>query len=306
MYKTIMVTLDGSEFAEQALPAAVRIACASGAKLEVVRAHSPVAALSPDNDFAAETSIDATIRETETAYLNETVKKLTGIEKLNVTGVLVNSFAADSLQERAKYSKADLVVMATHGRSGLSRFWLGSMAETLVRHLPMPMLLIRPQEKTAPPVKEFAPKRIMIPLDGSALSEEILDPAIEFGKLFGAEFTLLRVVEPFVSTLEFSNQGIIDELTRRYTRYLDLLADRLRDRQVAVDTRVVINQPVGSAIVEEAQARQADLIAISTHGHSGLRRVFLGSVADKVIRASTVPIFIHRAAARASMPNLVG
>jgi nucleotide-binding universal stress UspA family protein len=262
--------------------------------------------LSPDSDFAADPLLDAGIREAETAYLKETVRKITGDKNLKVSSVLVNSFAAEALQEHALSCNADLVVMATHGRGGLSRFWLGSMAETLVRQLPMPIVLIRPQEKMEHGTKTFSPRRILIPLDGSTLSEEILDPVIELGNLFSAEFTLLRVLEPFVSTLELSNQGVLDELTRRYSNYLDLIADRLRDRKLRVETRVVINPSVGAAIVEEARHRQADLIAISTHGHSGLRRLFLGSVADKVIRASTIPIFIHRSGWKARMQKFVG
>ena len=239
-------------------------------------------------------SVDNKIREVETAYLDQVVKKLKDSFAINATPVLVDSIAAEALHNQAVRGSTDLVVMATHGRSGLSRFWLGSMADTLIRTLPMPVLLVRPQEEPTNLASTFAPRHILIPLNGSELAEEIIESAIELGKLFTAEYTLLRVVEPYMSPLEFANQGMVELFERRNSAYVERVAAKLRDRSLRAKSRVVLNRPAAVAILDVARAENVDLIALATHGRSGLSRALLGSVADKVIRGAQVPVLTQR------------
>jgi nucleotide-binding universal stress UspA family protein len=294
MYRTILVPLDGSEFAEHALSVAASIACQAHANLQLVRAHSPVTTLSWGDDFIVDTSMDDRIRGVETAYLDSLVDRLKKMVPVDVTRNLINSLVPDALIEQAVAAHADLVVMATHGRGGFSRLWLGSMTGALLRRLPMPVLLVRPHEQELNFAEAFAPRRILIPLDGSELAEQILEPAIELGKLSAAEFTLLRVVEPFMSPLESANADLVRQFEQRNSVYLNGVAARLRDRQLPVKTRVILNRPAAAVILEEAHAQKADLIALATHGRGDLGRALLGSVADKVIRGSQVPVLVHR------------
>jgi nucleotide-binding universal stress UspA family protein len=294
MFRKLLVPLDGSDFAEHALPIAASIALQAGAAIQIVRAHSPVAMLSAESEFVFDQCLDSKIQESETAYLDEVVNKLKRTLRVEIDSALVNNFAADALHEQAIAAGADLVVMATHGRNGLSRFWLGSVADALIRRLPMPILLIRPSEEKLNLTTETIFRRILIPLDGSALAEQILGPAIKFASLARVEYTLVRVVEPFMPPPEVFSEQLLEQLEHQAQVYLDRIVERLRDRSLLVKTRVLVNRPVAAAILEEARVDKTSLIALETHGRGGLGRLLLGSVADKVIRAAKVPVLLRR------------
>jgi nucleotide-binding universal stress UspA family protein len=294
MYRSLLVPLDGSAFAEHALPLAASIARRAGASLQVVQAHVPAASFYIGSEFGAEITLDATVRENEAAYLDSVVKRLTENIPEQVSRTLVDGLIADAIHEQALAVGADLVVMTTHGRGPLSRFWLGSVADTLVRLLPMPILLVRPQEATPNLAAEVTVRRILIPLDGSELAEQILEPATALGRLTQAEYTLLRVLEPFIPPPHKLHESLFDHLAREAQVYLDGVAERLRGRSLRVETRVVIDQFAAASILEEARVHAADLIALATHCRGGLPRLLLGSVADKVLRGALTPVLLHR------------
>jgi nucleotide-binding universal stress UspA family protein len=298
MYRCLLVPLDGSAFAEHALPFAASVARRAGATLQVVQAHVPVASLYSGSELVADFTLDATIRESEVAYLDGVAKRLMEKIPVRASRTLVDGPIANAIHEQALAAGADLVVMATHGRGPLSRFWLGSVADTLIRRLPMPILLVRPQEETPNLTAEFTLHRILIPLDGSDLAEQILGPATELGSLTQAEYTLLRVVEPFVPPPHQLPGPLFDQLAREAQTYVDSVADRLRRRSMRVETRVVINRFAAAAILEEARVHATDLIALETHGRGGLARVLLGSAADKVVRGALTPVLVHRPLAK--------
>jgi nucleotide-binding universal stress UspA family protein len=219
---------------------------------------------------------------------------------------------ADCIREQAAESGADLVVMTTHGRGPLARFWLGSVADELVRRSPVPLLLVRPRETAPDPGQEPDLGRVLLPLDGSTLAEQIIEPAVALGGLAGAEYTLLRVVRPAVwvhAVLESPDarreaQSLLDrveDLRRQVLKeaedYLTGVAQRLRARGLRVQTRVAVDEHPAGAILHEAAAGGAGLIALATHGRRGLSRLLLGSVADKVVRGAPVPVLVHRPAA---------
>jgi nucleotide-binding universal stress UspA family protein len=294
MYQNLMVPLDGSPFAEHALPFAASVARRAGAALQLVQAHVPVASLYSGSELVADLTLDARIREAETAYLDGVAERLTEAVPVRVSRTLVDGMVADALHERALAAAADLVVMATHGRGPFSRFWLGSVADALVRRLPMPILLVRPREESANLAAEIPVRRILVPLDGSDLAEQILRPATELGSLTQAEYTLLRVVEPFLPPPHQFRGPLFDQLAREAHTYLDGVAERLRGQRLRVETRVVLNRLPAAAILEEARVHTPDLIALATHGRGGLPRLLLGNVADKVIRGAMTPVLVHR------------
>ena len=298
MYRNLLVPLDGSAFAEHALPFAASIARRASATLQLVQAHVPIASLYSGSELVADLTLDAKIRENETAYLDGVVNRLRENVPVRVSRTLVDGPVADALHEQALGSAADLVVMATHGRGPLSRFWLGSVADTLVRRLPIPILLVRPKEDAPDLATEVKVGRILIPLDGSDLAEQILGPAIELGSLTQAEYTLLRVVEPFMPSPHQFPGPLFDQLAREAQMYVDGVADRLRGRSLRVETRVVMFRPAAAAILEEARVHATDLIALETHGRGGVARLLLGSVADKVIRGALTPVLVHRPLAK--------
>jgi nucleotide-binding universal stress UspA family protein len=302
MYRTIFVPLDGSPFAEQALPLALGLARRAEAVLHVAHVHVPVAPLYAGNELAADAPLDFQVWEQEYVYVQEVVKRLKAVARLRVTSTVLDGPIAESLAEQAVAADADLLVMTTHGRGPLSRFWLGSVADKLVRLAPMPLLLLRPPEGPPDLSQEPLPRRILIPLDGSELAEQVLEPALALGRLAQADYTLLGVIES-ASVPEYAIAGHLLEEREdvailpqqaKVQAYLDRVADRLRGRSLHVQTRVIRNQPPAVAILKEAHRHPGGLIALATHGRRGLKRMLLGSIADKVIRGATPPVLVYR------------
>jgi nucleotide-binding universal stress UspA family protein len=198
-------------------------------------------------------------------------------------------------------ANTDLIVMTTHGRGGLARFWLGSVADSLLRWSTAPILLLRPDDGTPDPARPRTIQRILIPLDGSAQSEAMVEHAVALGQLMQSEYTLLRVVAPFVlgASAPFTTPTDFDpdRTMRRQAEAqhdLDTVARRLQAAGATVRTRVLITEQVAAAILEEASQHGIDLIAMSTHGRSGLARLLIGSVADKVLRGAERAVLVYR------------
>jgi nucleotide-binding universal stress UspA family protein len=294
MYRMVLVPLDGSAFAEQALPFAASIVRQTSAQMQIIRSHSPAALLAPDSEFVVDTSLDERVRKEEEAYLKTMVETLRAAAGVGATPILLPSFASEAICAHARASHADLIVMATHGRGGLSRFWLGSMADAMIRSVHVPLLLIHPKEESIDLATDFAPRKIMIPLDGSDLAEQAIEPAITLGTQNEAEYTLLRVVGPCLSPMEEFNQPLIDQFRERTEAYLKGVANKLRKRGLTVQTCAIVNQPIAPALLQQVRALGIDAIALATHGRGGLGRVLIGSVADKVIRGAEIPVLVHR------------
>ena len=180
MYRSILVPLDGSTFGEQALPLALSIARRAGASLQVVHVHVP---LMPYDEslLTIDPRLNEQARESERAYLDAVVERLSRIAPVPVTSALLEGPVAEALYEHTVTAGTNLVVLTTHGRGPLARFWLGSVADELVRRLPMPILLVRPQETVPDLAGEPVLQRMLIPLDGSEFAEQILEPAMALG-----------------------------------------------------------------------------------------------------------------------------
>src|SRR6516165_1341864 len=190
MYHSIVVPLDGSPFGEQALPLALSIAQRAEVPIDVVHVHVPLAPMYAESAAGLETTLDPRIRDQEEAYLNDIVKRIAAVSRCRICTKLLDGSVADAIREHAQARSADLIVMTTHGRGPFSRFWLGSAADQLVRRSSTPILLVHPSERAPELATKSAPRRIVIPLDGSALAEQILDPAVSIGRLMGASYTL--------------------------------------------------------------------------------------------------------------------
>jgi nucleotide-binding universal stress UspA family protein len=180
--------------------------------------------------------------------------------------------------------------------------WLGSVADAVVRQSSTPVLLVRPPEGEEPFLEAEEPKirRILIPLEGSTFSEAAIEPALELGALFGASFTLLRVIEfpmmvgSYLPEMLQTNQTILEETETEAWTYLKSLRSSLDDGSRQIDIAVVVNQQPARGILKYAYANDADLVSIATHGRGGAERTVLGSTADKVIRGANTPILVVR------------
>lgn len=301
MYRSILVPLDGSTLAEHALPLALGIARQADATLNLVQVHVPFALMDADSLSPGTYAAEAKVKEQERAYLNGMLERLTSDSPVPVTSALLEGpVIAEMLNAHAITTKADLVVMTTHGRGPLSRFWLGSVADEMVRRATTPILVVQPQEKPADFQAESRLRHILIPLDGSALAEQALEPAIALGSLMQADFTLLRVYGPEIdfNFVQYSALSGFDSATQglreKAQDYLTQVAARLKEQGIKVQMHVVLGQSPANTVLASAQRLGMDFIALETHGRRGLTRLLLGSVADKIVRGASIPVLVHR------------
>jgi nucleotide-binding universal stress UspA family protein len=161
----------------------------------------------------------------------------------------------------------------------------GGIAHALVRRSGVPVLLVKPEGQPRSAGPELVPEEVLVPLDGSAPAERVLEPAMDLALVSEARCTLLRVVGP---------EGSADEQAAE--AYLERVARGVRREGLDVTTRVVRARDAAAAIVAEAGRRAGVLVAMTTHGRCGLGRLVLGSVAERVLRGTASPVLLYHPA----------
>jgi nucleotide-binding universal stress UspA family protein len=273
--------------------------------------HPPLVVGYPEGPVYFREDLEVLLKKQEEAYLEGMVHRLRELAEVDVTCELLEGAIGDGIRAATVGTKADLVVMTTHGRGPLGRLWLGSVADELVRQLTTPLLLVRPTETPLDLKSDPVLKHILLPLDGSPLAEQMIEPAVALGSLMHADYTLLRVIKPVTphtvllrepelpplakSVLD-RIEAIHEQLTTEARAYLEQVAERLRARSLRSKVKVAVAEQPGVAIIQQASPPATDLIALETHGRHGLARMILGSVADKVIRGAVVPVVVQHPA----------
>lgn len=307
MYNSILVPLDGSRNAEWALPIAISIARVTGAPINLMTVQVPVPILA-----AGPAVIEPAMGPGAVVPPDDYLRRIS--ERVEATGVttvrlgvlepsaLVLGSIGDEIAHRADVNHAGLVVMTTHARNAVSQLFLGSVARDVVRSSRVPVLLVRPQSEQAPDLTAAVSFRhILVALDGSAFSEEVLNAAVELGRLAGARYTLLRVIEPpraygtpVEPILLPVDEIALGELKRSADAYLERVAERLRKRELQVETRLVIESGPADVIVKMATELVADAIAMTSHARGGMGTLMLGSVTHHVLRGTMIPVLVYR------------
>ncbi|MCH8812635.1 MAG: universal stress protein [Gemmatimonadetes bacterium] len=292
MSHLVLVPLDGSEFSESALPTALTIARRWNARLEIVTVKEVPSML------AQEVSQVPSSGWFE-RYIEAVAERVHEEDCFTVRATVLKGSPPDAIQSHAAERDVDLVVMATHGRGPMSRFWLGSTADGLIRRSTIPILLMRPREEAPGTQPDFNPRRVLVPLDGSEESEAILNYALTLVGNGETEFDLLRIYpypkEVASSYLPQTVQVNVDALERGRTaaaEYVEEEAGKLIERGIPATGHVVTDMEPAAGILHFAEQSGADLIAMCTHGRRGVSRFVLGSVTDKVIRGVEVPTLV--------------
>jgi nucleotide-binding universal stress UspA family protein len=205
---------------------------------------------------------------------------------------------AIALVNEATRRAVDLVVMSTHGHTGLGSWIYGSIAEQVFRHVDVPVLVVSPNCVGTLPADR--PPRILVPLDGSELAEKALEPVTDLARALGAPIHLARVVPPPT----FKHVGGYPDLVGvprgvdvgEAESYLETVAARLHENGIAVTMQAVEAEGVARSLSEVAEEQGADVIAMSTHGRGGVARLVMGSVASGIVQEATVPILLFRPA----------
>jgi nucleotide-binding universal stress UspA family protein len=302
MIRTILVPLDGSTFAEHAVPLALTLGRQANATVRLLRVVAPLADyffLPPLPGDPLHAELRELHRTEVREYLDAVVARSKDPGRVACDVIEEKEGITETICQDVVQTGTDLIVMSSHGRGAVARFWLGSNADTLVRTAPVPVLLVRPpEEPTAADLQQPVPlKHFLLALDGNTDAEKIVAPALALGKATGADYTLVHVVRPaYANILPQSKKRLGDIDEQKYQKaeeYLGTVADRLRALGATVQTRVCVSEQPASAILQQATVLEADMIALETHGR-GASRLLFGSVADKVVRGSSIPVLVCR------------
>lgn len=289
MFHKILVPLDGSELAEKALPLAVALAQGLDGELRLVRMVPYFAVMAADPLLYDE--INRLSEEEALAYLRSVAQRLP--DDVPATVLAEIGSAAEGVLEQAREQEADLIVISSHGRSGLNRWVFGSVAERVLSQAPVPAIIVNSR---CEPWDEL-PKRILVPLDGSELGEQAVAPAVALASALDAELYLLRVTTTAHARLETPAMAeVFDDLEHREDQeaqaYLRDIAKALP--QGAVAEVVHAADSVADTIMDYARREAINLIVMSSHGRSGLSRWVYGSVAEKVLRSACCATMVVR------------
>ena len=301
MFRRILVPLDGSKTAECALPYVRTLAQQLAAEVELLEVIN-------FGDVAENVSADAAKILNNKNIIRMQEEYLTQIAKSfpNVTTRcrIERGAAASIIIDAAATDRETLIIMASHGRSGIRRWLLGSVAEKVLRGTGTPLLLVRGSEQTLAEGKATL-RSIVVPLDGSKLGELALASALELAHSLNIEVVLLRAYE-FPATAYYRASDypsgaaafipnyaeLVEETSREAREYLDTKIKDINAREPVRVRAEIIEGPAAERIIDFAGTTPGSLIAMCAHGQSGLRRWMLGSVTEKVARHAQNPILI--------------
>ena len=287
MFKKILVPLDGSELAEHALDPAFTFARQTQGEIILLRvplmqhvlAAEPVHYEMPSPSESLEQS-----RQKALTYLAG-IQRVRSSPQVTIHACTPLGDPAGNIVDTAVAEDVDLIVMTTHGYSGVTRWLLGSVTEKVLRHAHCPVLVIRSNKPLG---------KVLIPVDGSKLSESAVLPGLEVANRLDALATLLRVAEEIetqgADSADFHWQQEIYEDNEFYLR---TLVNRYQQEGQYIDTAVMEGPPV-DRILEFVESEEIDVIALATHGRSGLQRWVYGSVTEKLLRSANCAMLIIR------------
>lgn len=306
MLRTLLVPLDGSTLAERALPVAFDLARRTGGEVHLVRAHAPLAIIGATAEGVVTQDMlagDDLLRGRAQAYVE--AKAAEGTKEWGVRAVahVDDGSASGLITKVADDVLADLIVMTTHGAGGFAPGWLGSVADAVIRHSHRPVLALPEREDGA--AVAFMPRTILVTHDGSDSAAAIIPAARDLALATGARLTLLRVVTPYVpmDVLSSMTGGVPDRFgvdvgAQAAKVDLDRVAAGLEAEGVRASAVVVEHLSVIRTLLEQVKELDPDCLAIATQGR-GISRLFVGSVADKLIRGTGKPVLVLRPAGKA-------
>ncbi len=295
MYRTILVPLDGSPWAERALPVAGHLAAQGDARVILLRAV--VGESAAGIDVPPVHANGRTLRDAQD-YLSRMADNLDGVDIVETAAF--HGDAADAVLEEIRVRKVDLVVMATHARARLDRLVHGSVAQTVLSRTRVPVLLVHDQD--ARYVEHLPqPPRLLVPLDGSTFAEQALPVALDLAAQLKADVVLTQSTPP-PDHVRVAEDGTIvsyvdqqvESAETEARQYLTEVAREL-DRRIGPPTHVDVRiGPPAGAIAQAAREHSALFVVMATHGRTSVTRLLLGSVAEAVVRNSSVPVLLVR------------
>ncbi|WP_435348856.1 universal stress protein [Haloarchaeobius sp. HRN-SO-5] len=280
MYQRLLVPTDGSEVAEAAAEAAVALAGRFDADLHVLhiiqRASFPIGLEDAETDYLEQQAEAATTAVTEMAAE-------AGVEA--TTTVVEDNEAHRAILTYADDHDVDCIVMGTHGRSGVGRFVLGSVTEQTLRESPIPVLTVHSDTVVDPSLDE-----LLVPTDGSEMADAAADEAIELALETDATLHVVNVVDRTMVWEDTPSGSVLKALERAGKEALESVIERAEAAGVSSVQASALSGRPHRAIVDYADENDVDCIVMGTHGRGGVSRVLVGSVTERVVRLSDVPV----------------
>ncbi len=319
MFKRILVPLDGSERSERAIPLAARIARTAGGSIVLVSVVIPpveFGTYSVERLVALKPGAFEVRLSQATDYLKGIIATYASVlADIDVEIEPTSGATAPEIFSTACLEGVDLIILCSHGETGLKRLVFSSIAHQAVHHSPVPVLVLG-EHGALLPVQEGTPLRVLVPLDGSTRAEAALVPAAELlaawtmhGPEVRGEMHLLCVVdlpsayERMKSQAHISD-GMQEEAKHEAEAYVKAVPDRLRLGPLAgtsfnITTSVVVSSDVAGTIIKVAEDAEGpeqgyDMIAMATHGRSGLKRLLMGSVTEHILGHTKLPLLVMR------------
>jgi nucleotide-binding universal stress UspA family protein len=300
MYSKILVPLDGSALAEQVLPYVRPLAKALVTSIELLRTTPPAGQelADPSSANSQDQALD---------YLRSISASLNDLG-VSISYIVRQGDPASWIISEAEQEPGTLIAMSTHGRSGVARWLLGSVTDKVLHATTTPLLIVRSSEPPNP-MSEVQLKTVIVPLDGSVLAEQVLPHVVTLAKALDLAVQLVRVhpsVEEYSRYFERQQIGstatvysgpyevFSREVDAQAMEYLHEVRMQLHHERVRSVEESLLRGHPAATIVDLARETPGSLVAMTTHGRSGIGRWLLGSVADRVIRHSGVPALVVR------------
>lgn len=291
-FNKILVPIDFSEYSERAFNYALALSGQFGSRLTLINIDELFRSVYPEDGMQLY-NIEETAQKRIELIQSQLQKYIQQAAEKNIPAtyaIVRGDSVSEKLLEHIEQNQYDMVVMGTHGRTGLKHIFLGSIAEKIVRLSPAPVLTIHEC------VDCFKAKKILVPIDFSAYSLQALEYAKSIANSLGAEITVMHVIERVIYPA-FYPEGyypIVDfepKLHDQILESIDVFLKQIPD--ITVDKVVTAGRP-SDEIVQYANNNQIDLIIMATRGLSGLQHLIVGSTAERIVRLSSIPVLTVR------------
>lgn len=312
MYRHIAVPLDGTRESHTALHWALTVARLADCSIDLVTVAYPPAYGTELYGAAVTDATDVDRMMLDAGQRLRRIADEMAALGIRVTSTVLKGAVPSTLADHLHNSGCDLVVFTAHDRGRLEYLLLGSVSHSVVRHVHLPVLLVRAGADALPLTTTAAIRHVLVPLDGSTFGAMIVPHAAALAELMGADLTLLGVVEPTLATAALTpGLGSLpdvpaappaaafdaehdDTQSRLHSEVLEQTAGPLRARRLTVRVDVIVDARPAHAILAYAKQHDVDLIAMTTHGRGALKRLVAGSVSQKVLRSSPTAMLLYR------------
>jgi nucleotide-binding universal stress UspA family protein len=294
MFDSLLVPLDGSSLAECVLPHAAKIARASDSKIYFLRVLDPLGAATRPRTVDP---FDWQIRKAEAeSYLKKVASRFDDVGLRSHTEVLEGK-AAENIIDFAHANRIDLIIMSSHGQSGISGWNVSSVVQKVILRAQTSIMIVRAYQHNPQDIEAFEYQRILLPLDGSQRAEYVLPLATSIASPGKTEIIIAHIVKkpemPRRTPLSQDDMALINELTERNrveaSKYIEDLEARF-DREV--ETRLFVSDHVGSSLHQIVEQDDVDLVILSAHGYSAESRWPYGRTVVSFIAYGTTPLLV--------------